>query len=244
LAPNMPFLPSHEPPSAQLNSNALPHTLTPPKARMLDKEKAPLNPEVLDSHEPAKKSQPTGIIEVFRRWWFIPILLFALVEWLLHTWQTRTVMTDEDWADIRTYLQAETKPEDLIVLAPPWLDPVGRMHLGDNLMTEKRVARADESRFPRAFEVSLDNARLPFTRTWKQDHHQRIGPFHLRSFHNPEYQPILHDLVDHAQGTADRKHNTPDTGRASSLTEMDPSRLVKATPMRVQYVRSPRSVTV
>lgn len=142
----------------------------------------------------------TRLLVLVRRWWFVPILLVAAIELGLHAWQTRTVMRPEDWAAVRSALEAQVQPSDLVVLAPSWLDPVGRMHLGDDLMTVGRVARADESRFPVAHEVGLGSARSPALAAWPVDQEQRFGPLRVRRLRNPDPRPVIDDLVAHATG--------------------------------------------
>lgn len=128
----------------------------------------------------------------------MPILLIAFGELILHAWQTRTVMDPQDWLAARASLEAQVLPEDLVLLAPSWVEPVGRMHLGDGLMTTGRVARADESRFPRAFEVALGRARSPATQSWPMQAEEIIGPLRIRRLENPAFRPVVDDLVDHA----------------------------------------------
>lgn len=146
----------------------------------------------------APPSNRIGLL--LRRWWFVPIFLIALGELIFHAWQTRTVLDPQDWLAARASLEAKVQAEDLVLLAPSWVEPVGRMHLGDGLMTPGRVARADESRFPRAFEVALGRASSPATRSWPVEAEERIGPLRIRQRKNPAFQPVVDDLVDHARG--------------------------------------------
>jgi len=134
-----------------------------------------------------------------RRLWFLPVLVFALVELGLHLWQTRDVIQDADWEAVRAKAEAQTEPEDLVVVWPRWVNPLGRMHLGDALMTTERVARADESRFPRATEVSFGSARHPSLDAWSVESEERIGPFVLRRLQNPSPRPVIDDLVARAR---------------------------------------------
>src|SRR6185436_16136692 len=52
--------------------------------------------------------------------------------------------------------------EDLIVFAPDWIDPVGRLHLGD-LISIDDAARMDAARYRRIWELSIRGARSPET---------------------------------------------------------------------------------
>jgi hypothetical protein len=51
---------------------------------------------------------------------------------------------------------------DLIVFAPEWIDPVGRLYFGD-LMPIDMVGRMDGDRFGTIWEVSIRGARAPET---------------------------------------------------------------------------------
>ena len=52
---------------------------------------------------------------------------------------------------------------DLIVFAPAWVDPVGRLHLGD-LIPIEMAARMDADRYGTIWELSIRGARAPETR--------------------------------------------------------------------------------
>ena len=84
---------------------------------------------------------------------------------LLATWEAaaaligpRRTPKDSDWQAAAAEVRAAFRPGDLIVFAPPWTDPVGRLHLGD-LIPPQMAARADASRYGRIWEVSLRGAR-------------------------------------------------------------------------------------
>ncbi|MCL2823782.1 MAG: hypothetical protein FWD57_07310 [Polyangiaceae bacterium] len=153
------------------------------------------------------------IFAALRAWWFVPIILVAVVEIILHISQTRPQIGEKDWPGIRESLESQIQPADLVAFSPLWIGPIARMNLGDGLMTIQRVARADESRFPRAFEVSLGSSRNPAFSTWPMEHEERIGGLRLRRFKNPGYMPVIDDLVGHADGsrmTAEIVREEPD----------------------------------
>lgn len=131
-------------------------------------------------------------------WWFLVIVVLAAGELLLHVWQTRDALTDEDWRRVRGSLESQIQPPDLVVLSPDWIGPVGRMHLGDALMTPQRVARADESRFPRAFEVAHGCGETEELRDWPIESESRFGTLAVRLRRNPSHRPVIDDLVAHA----------------------------------------------
>jgi len=95
----------------------------------------------------------------------IPALLLVVVS-LWEVAATRcdaTAVPDDDaWKRAEAVVRAEYRPGDLIVFAPDWVDPVGRLHLGD-LIPVDVAARMDAARFSRIWEVSIRGARAPET---------------------------------------------------------------------------------
>ncbi len=72
----------------------------------------------------------------------------------------RAVATPEEWQAATSQVRANLQPEDLIVFAPRWADPIGRLYLGDRIPVEM-AARADAARYRRIWEVSLRGAQAP-----------------------------------------------------------------------------------
>lgn len=94
-------------------------------------------------------------------------LVAAMV--LLALWESgaallapRRVPAEADWAAAAAEVRAGFQPGDLIVFAPAWADPLGRLHLGD-LIPPEMAARADDSAYRRIWEVSIRGARAPET---------------------------------------------------------------------------------
>jgi hypothetical protein len=89
-------------------------------------------------------------------------LLIALAAW--EVWATaaapRGVPDDAAWARAAAAVRARHRDGELIVFAPPWVDPVGRMHLGD-LISVDMAARMDGARFGAIVEVAIRGARAP-----------------------------------------------------------------------------------
>jgi len=73
-----------------------------------------------------------------------------------------SVPVDSAWEKAAELVRAGYQPGDLIVFAPDWIDPVGRLHLGD-LISLDMAARMDAARYPRIWEVSIRGARSPDT---------------------------------------------------------------------------------
>jgi hypothetical protein len=64
------------------------------------------------------------------------------------------------------------QPGNLIVFAPRWNDPVGRLHLGD-LIPVEMAGRLDGERYGRIWELDIRSARAPDPRLRRQVHCRR-----------------------------------------------------------------------
>jgi hypothetical protein len=88
------------------------------------------------------------------------LLLAALAIWEAIAAQRAGagVPGDDAWARAAAVVRAGHRPGDLIVFAPDWIDPVGRLHLGD-LISIDDAARMDAARYDRIWELSIRGAR-------------------------------------------------------------------------------------
>jgi hypothetical protein len=137
----------------------------------------------------AKRSQ------AWRRWAFAVVPAVGLLELAAHAVQTRSIASDADWAAARDYVGSRAKPEDLVAFAPSWADPVGREHFSARLATLEREARADETRFPRALEVSIRGAHLRAFEGWRRTDRERFGLVTVTTWENPAAAQVLDDFV-------------------------------------------------
>jgi hypothetical protein len=97
--------------------------------------------------------------------WFraLPAALLALVavwEIVATRKDATSVPGDEAWSRAEKIVRAAFRPGDLIVFAPGWEDPVGRMHLGD-LIPIEAAARDDAKTYARIWELSTREAHAP-----------------------------------------------------------------------------------
>lgn len=109
--------------------------------------------------------------------------------------QTHSATPDADWNAARDYVGAQAKPEDLVAFAPRWVDPVGREHFGPRIATVEREARPDETRFPRALEVSIRGEHLAAFDGWRRAGEKRFGAVTVTTWENPSPAHVLDDLV-------------------------------------------------
>jgi hypothetical protein len=130
-----------------------------------------------------------------QRWAFLALPAVGLVELAAHAVQTRSVAPDADWEAARAYVASQAKPEDLVAFAPRWADPIGREHFGPRLATIEREARPDETRFPRALEVSIRGSHLPAFAEWRRAGEQTFGSVTVTTWENPAPAQVIDDLV-------------------------------------------------
>ena len=71
-----------------------------------------------------------------------------------------SVPGDGAWDRAAAIVRAGHRPGDLIVFAPRWIDPVGRLHLGD-LIPIDMAGRMDAARYGRIWELAIRGARAP-----------------------------------------------------------------------------------
>jgi hypothetical protein len=91
------------------------------------------------------------------------------------------VPDDAAWTRAAALVRAEHRPGDLIVFAPRWIDPVGRLHLGD-LITLGEAGRLDGDRYPRIWELAIRGARAPETRGLPAAFTRTVGGVTVRRF--------------------------------------------------------------
>jgi hypothetical protein len=121
--------------------------------------------------------------------------LVGLLELVAHGVQTCSVVPEGDWKAARAYVSAQAKPEDLVLFSPSWADPIGRATFGAEVATLEREARPDDTRFPRAFEVSIRGSHASELAGWKRSSEQRFGRVTVTAWENPAPVRVLDDLV-------------------------------------------------
>ena len=114
------------------------------------------------------------------------LLLLVIAGWeLVATRHAATSVPDDAaWARAAEVVRAGHQPGDLILFAPRWVDPVGRMHLGD-LMPIAMAARMDAARYGRIWELSIRGARAPETAGLSPVETSDRGGVTVRRFERP-----------------------------------------------------------
>jgi hypothetical protein len=92
------------------------------------------------------------------------MLLVAITAWVSFRTVSApsTVPGDEAWRQATAFVRSQYQAGDLIVFAPAWIDPVGRMHLGD-LIAIDDAARASAARYGTIWQLSIRDAEHPDT---------------------------------------------------------------------------------
>jgi hypothetical protein len=91
------------------------------------------------------------------------------------------VPDDAAWDRASEIVRAAYAPGDLIVFAPDWIDPVGRLHLGD-LIPIDTAARMDADSFGHIWELSIRGARAPDTVGLEPVKSTEVGGVTVREF--------------------------------------------------------------
>lgn len=124
------------------------------------------------------------------------VLLVAIAVWELGaTARARTsVPGDRAWAAASAAVREDFRDGDLIVFAPRWVDPVGRLHLGD-LIPVATAARMDADRFGVIWELSIRGGRAPETAGLQPTSARSYGGVTVRRFERAPAE-VVTDLVD------------------------------------------------
>jgi hypothetical protein len=127
-------------------------------------------------------------------------LIPALVLVVVAAWSTCRiegapdgVPGDAAWREAAAAVRARHHAGDLIVFAPAWVDPVGRLHLGD-LIPVEMAARMDADRHGTIWELSIRGARAPESRGLTPAWQGSFGGVSARLFERPPIE-VATDLV-------------------------------------------------
>lgn len=133
-------------------------------------------------------------------WLLVP--LAALAELGAHFYFAGRAPTVAEWRAAKAPLSKIDKPGELVVVAPHWADPLGRLAFGQALMPIRNEARPDDSAYARAVEVSILGQRAPELNGWRTVETRRSGKFTFRVLENPAPAKVLYGFVDHVDPAA------------------------------------------
>jgi hypothetical protein len=109
----------------------------------------------------------------------LALLVCALWEIVASLRAGSDVPGDPAWAAAASIVRERYRPGDLIVFAPGWIDPVGRMHLGD-LIPIEMAARMDDARYETVWELSIRDAEAPEAAGRREDFATETGGVRVR----------------------------------------------------------------
>jgi len=162
------------------------------------------------------------------------VLLVAVAVWEIGvTARARAeVPGDTAWREAAAAVRERFVEGELIVFAPRWVSPVGRLHLGD-LIPLETAARMDDDRFGVVWELSIRDARAPETATLTAAWTATFDGVTVRRF---ERAPavVLTDLVDAPVSAGPGASCGPDVVIAE--VGFDPHRCVQVVPRPGQSV--------
>jgi hypothetical protein len=130
----------------------------------------------------------------FRRWWWLLVPCFGLFEWAAHAYFASRPPRDAEWDELLAVVTELGREGTLVVVAPHWAEPHARRVLGDRWMPLAHVARAENSTFATALEISILGADSELE-DWRVVETRQAGKFRLRVLENPAPQTVLFDFV-------------------------------------------------
>jgi hypothetical protein len=172
--------------------------------------------------------------------WIEVVPAFALVA--IAAWETCATVRaghdapgDEAWRRAAAIVRAERAPGELIVFAPRWVDPVGRLHLGD-LIPIADAARMDAARYPVIWELSIRDERAPETAGLTAASSREVGGVTIRKLTQTP-AVVVTDFVAAAATAVVEGERAAGPGAVLAEVGFAPRRCVQVTPRPGETVR-------
>ncbi len=126
----------------------------------------------------------------------VAVGLLALTETVVMHFQAGPPASKEDWIAAARFVRKEFRRGDLLLFVPRWIDPVGRLHLGD-LLTLDQVSRPDEDTYSRIWVVGLAGRRFPLPDRLhpQEDLDRRFGNIEVRRY-GLKADEVVYDFYD------------------------------------------------
>ena len=159
----------------------------------------------------------------------VPALLLVIVslwEVVAARRDAAEVPDDAAWDAASAIVRASYQPGDLIVFAPDWIDPVGRLHLGDKISVDM-ASRMDAARYGRIWELSIRGARAPETAGLAPVLAQSVDGVTVRRFERAPAIVISDAVGQLATATSDGARPTLELAEVG----FEPHRCVQVTPV-------------
>lgn len=113
------------------------------------------------------------------------LVIVGLVELIGALAVPRRAVGVSDFARAKSAVARLKKAGDFVVVAPDWAEPLARAALGDALMPVAELARADDSSFARAIELSLPGDPASTVGGWPVTQRMAVGALHVSVRENP-----------------------------------------------------------
>ncbi len=155
-------------------------------------------------------------------WLILPGL--GLLELGAHVYFRDRAPSVAEWHDVVAEVRKLRTPGDVIVVSPPWAEPLARHVLGDEAMPLRDVARPDTTAYAQAVEISVLGQTAAELREWRVASERANGKFRLRVLENPSPAAVRFDFVDRL---------TPDHLSVSEITDGTPAPCAYTTTARV-----------
>ncbi len=120
------------------------------------------------------------------------VLLAALAETAATLLLAGPPASDEDWKKAAEEVRNLFQENDLLLFAPEWIDPTGRLHMGD-LLDIRQVTRPDEASFDRIWVVGPRGKTRRETRNARLISRKRFGSIEASLYRN-RIDPALFDF--------------------------------------------------
>ncbi len=130
-----------------------------------------------------------------RAWLWLAIPIIALAELVAHFVELGRVVPESAWRAAGVRAKQMVKPGELVVFAPFWTDPLGRVAIGPDLARFEIAGRADVGRWPRALEMSIHGARNEETASWRVTSEEVVQGVTLRVLENPKPETVRDDTL-------------------------------------------------
>jgi hypothetical protein len=125
------------------------------------------------------------------------VAALALVESVAAVLGPRGAPQATEWIAAGQRVRAGFRAGDLIVFAPPFIDQLGRLYLGD-LIDVEMAGRPDADRYPRIWEVAFQGARAEEAAGARRIETSRHGPLAVTLYEKDAVE-VLFDVTRNAE---------------------------------------------
>ena len=130
-------------------------------------------------------------------WLIVVLVACALSETGAHWYFKNRAPTQQQWRSLVPKVAAMYHPNDCIVIAPRWGEPLARAALGDGLMPVEKVARADNESCERVIQIGFLGQSEASIVNWAQTARHAAEPFVISLRINPSWKSSRYSFIDH-----------------------------------------------